>query len=414
MALLCDILNTGSELTLGRTLNRHTAWLGHRLFLEGITVRRALTLPDGEIIRDELAHSLQHADIVIVTGGLGPTSDDLSREYTAETLGVGMREDATTMERIIARLAARGRTCGPGQKRQAMVPDGATVLANDAGTAPGLAFLGRDSLPGLRARFLCLLPGPPNELHPMFDQQVRPLLRDAFRHEVTPPELREFHFAGIGEGELAEKVEPLLAGIPDLDIGYCAHASGTMELRLLGPGEAVDAAAAALAGQLGDDCFATRAESLEQNIIRIAREKGLSLAVAESCTGGAVSSRLTDIPGASEVFGFGFVTYANDAKRQLLGVNADILEAWGAVSREVAAAMAEGALEKSGATHAVALTGIAGPGGGSAEKPVGTLWLGLARRGAPTLTRQLHLLGDRETFKRHAGTAAMDFLRRHL
>lgn len=414
MALLCDILNTGSELTLGRTLNQHAAWLGQRLFLDGITVRRALTLPDGPIIQEELTRSLQRADLVIVTGGLGPTSDDLSREYTAATLGVEMSEDAHTTDRITARLARRGRICGPNQRRQAMVPAGATVLDNDAGTAPGLAFVGRNAMPGQHARLLCLLPGPPRELHPMFDRLVLPLIRQTFQDEIVPACLREFHFAGIGEGELADKVEPLLAGIADLDIGYCAHASGTMELRLCGKDAAVQRAVQALDRQLGNDCFADGPESLEAVIIRIAREKCLRVAVAESCTGGAVASRLTDIPGSSEVFGYGFVTYANSAKMRLLNVKMNDLEEFGAVSEVVAAAMAEGAMTVSGATHALALTGIAGPGGGSPEKPVGTLCLGLARAGRPTLTRQLRLLGDRATFKQHAGTVALDFLRRHL
>ncbi len=414
MAILCDILNTGSELVLGRTLNRHGAWFGQKLFDEGIQVRRALVLPDGPIIQDELARSLKEADMVLVTGGLGPTTDDLSRDYVSACLGVGMDEDPATMERIRSRLAARGRTCSEAQRRQAMVPAGASILPNDRGTAPGLAFVGRVSLPGQKARLLCLLPGPPGELHPMFLEQVIPLIREIFVGETRKVSMKEFHFAGIGEGELAARVEPLLGSVPGLEIGYCAHNTGTMELRLLGSEDTLAQSEAALKPILGPDFFSAESSDLAALVLSLLHKKHQHIALAESCTGGAVASRLTDIAGASEVFEHGVITYANSAKIHHLGLSHSILENFGAVSAEVAAAMAEGVRAVSGAEHGLALTGIAGPGGGSEAKPVGTLWLGLASKGHSTLTVHHRFLGDRDTFKRLAVTYAFDLIRRRL
>lgn len=414
MPIVCDILNTGSELVLGRTLNRHGAWFGQKLFLEGIEVRRALVLPDGPIIKEELARSLQEADLVLVTGGLGPTNDDLSREYACECLGVGMDLDPVTFGRIEARLVARGRVCGDNQRRQAMVPHGAVALANDHGTAPGLAFAGREALPGQRARLLCLLPGPPRELHPMFNEKFLPLLRETFAGETSRRQIREYHFVGIGEGELAEKLDPLVEPIPGLEIGYCAHSTGTMELRLVGDEAALAAGDAAVRPALGREFYSDADADLACTLVRRLREIGKTIATAESCTGGAVASALTDVPGSSNVFGHGFVTYANEAKCRHLGVEAALLDAHGAVSEEVALAMAKGALAISGADLAISLTGIAGPDGGTEEKPVGTLWMAIARADGFSIARRHRFLCDRATFKRLAVTQALDFVRRNL
>ncbi|MFM7182694.1 MAG: CinA family nicotinamide mononucleotide deamidase-related protein [Verrucomicrobiales bacterium] len=414
MPIVCDILNTGSELVLGRTLNRHGAWFGQKLFLEGIEVRRALVLPDGPIIQEEMARSLAEADLVLVTGGLGPTNDDLTREYACACLGVGMELDPVSYGRIEARLAARGRVCGENQRRQAMVPHGAMALANDHGTAPGLAFAGRDALPGQKARLLCLLPGPPRELHPMFNQQVLPLLEKLFAAETHRRRIREYHFVGIGEGELAEKLDPLVEPIPGLEIGYCAHNTGTMELRLVGDESALSAGDGAVRPALGPEFYSDSDADLARALVGLLRERGQTIATAESCTGGAVASALTDVPGASNVFGHGFVTYANEAKSNHLVVEKALLETHGAVSEEVALAMAKGALAASGANIALSLTGIAGPDGGTEEKPVGTLWVGLARSDGFTLARRHRFLCDRATFKRLAVTQALDFARRNL
>ena len=413
MTVSCDILNTGSELVLGRTLNRHGAWLGQQLAELGILVRRQLTLPDGGIIREEMERSLAACDLVVVTGGLGPTLDDLTREVAAELLGLPLESDPATEQRIAAYLKSRGRCLHERQRRQALVPAGATLLPNDHGTAPGLWF-GGALLAGRQASGLVLLPGPPRELHPMFSDEVLPRIRSTFRSRLHPIHLHVFCFAGIGEGDLAARLDPLLAGIDGLEVGYCAHASGVMELRLLGTATAVASAAARVRPVAGPECFSEATPSLEQHVVTRLAEKQRTVTVAESCTGGAVLSRITDIPGASAVLGRGFVVYANTAKTDLLSVNLNDLQNLGAVSEAIARQMAEGALRSAGADHALALTGVAGPDGGSEQTPVGTVWVALASTGAPTVAERHRFVCDRPTFKAYAGTAALNLLRRRL
>jgi nicotinamide-nucleotide amidase len=361
-----------------------------------------------------MERSLAEADLVLVTGGLGPTSDDLTRDYAASLLGLEMVEDAETMERIRRRLAARGRQCGEGQRRQAMVPAGARVLPNERGTAPGLAFSGPGPLAGKRARLLCLLPGPPSELHPMFVDQVLPLVREIFVGEVLTQKAKEYHFAGIGEGELAAMVDALNLGTEGIDVGYCAHSMGTIELRLTGSERDLERAEAAIAPLLGEDFYSRETDSLERVVVGLLGERGETVAVAESCTGGAVCSRLTDIPGSSAVFGHGFITYANSAKIRMLEVAPGDLDAHGAVSEVVALAMAEGARAAGGATYGLALTGIAGPGGGTADKPVGTVWIAVSGGLGGPLARRHVFNTDRGSFKRFAATHALDLLRRRI
>jgi nicotinamide-nucleotide amidase len=264
------------------------------------------------------------------------------------------------------------------------------------------------------ARLMCLLPGPPRELHPMFNERVLPLLREHFGSETTRRRIREYHFVGIGEGELAEKLDPLVEPIPGLEIGYCAHQTGTMELRLVGDESALAAGEAAVRPVLGAEFFSDTDADLARALVARLEERGQWIATAESCTGGALASALTDVPGSSRVFGHGFVTYANEAKSRHLGVAAALLESHGAVSEEVALAMARGALAASGADLALSLTGIAGPDGGTEEKPVGTLWIGLARADGFSIARRHRFLCDRATFKRLAVTQALDLARRNL
>lgn len=412
MPVSCDILNTGSELVLGRTLNRHGAWLGMRLSDIGVEVRRQLTLPDGDIIRHELERSVDEADLVLVTGGLGPTHDDMTRDFMAGLLGVEMPSDPETEAAIRRRLEARGKKMGPGQARQALVPRGGEVLANAQGTAPGLWF-GPEPLRGRRAAGVALLPGPPRELHPMMIEQVLPRIEAAFAERLQRRTIRSFHFAGIGEGDLAARIDPLLAHLPHLEVGYCAHGDGTMELRVISedPRElervaelVTPAAEAHLFDQDG-------VGDLAAHVVGRLRAAGRTVATAESCTGGQVASRITDVPGASEVFREGVVAYADSVKRTFLGVPEEVLAEHGAVSEPVARAMAEGMLQKSGADHAVAVTGIAGPGGGSEEKPVGTVWVAVASQGSATTAQTARFPVGRKAFKTYVSTMALDQLR---
>ena len=248
----------------------------------------------------------------------------------------------------------------------------------------------------------------------MFDAQVVPLVRSTFSDRLPPLALQAFYFYGIGEGDLANSVDPLLLGVAGLDVGYCAHSTGIMELRLLGAPDVVAQGVGHVRPHLGPECFSESSASLEGRIVTLLAEKGQTVTVAESCTGGAVLSRITDVPGASAVLDRGFVVYANRAKSDLISVSESDLREFGAVSETVARQMAEGALAAAGANHALALTGVAGPDGGTERTPVGTVWIALASRGLPTLAVRERWLTDRPTFKLYAGSKALDLLRRRL
>ncbi|RFC51850.1 MAG: nicotinamide-nucleotide amidase [Verrucomicrobia bacterium] len=407
-----ELINTGTELLLGSTVNTHLSWLGQEMLPLGLRIGRQVCIPDGDVIREALRETAGRADVVLVTGGLGPTSDDITREVTAEWLGLPLEEDAGVKAWITAYMAERGRPLSEAAKRQAMVPRGAEVLANPAGTAPGL-YVPPMAVPGtgMKSPHLFLLPGPPRELKPMVRDQVLPRLA-----AMVGPALgmRNFHLAGLGETQVAEAVEGVLTGMGIPEIGYCARA-GEVIVRVFGTPEQLAAAEMLMAGTFPAQFFSSKDEELEQVVVGLLAKLGQWVSVAESCTGGLVAHRLTNVPGASAVVDRTFVTYANRAKSEVLGVPAELIAACGAVSRETAAAMAVGCLAASGADHALALTGIAGPGGGTEAKPVGTVFVALASKGGGEPVVGQHLFRvERETFKRMASQAALDLLRRRL
>ena len=407
-----ELINTGTELLLGSTVNTHLSWLGQELLPLGLRIGRQVCIPDGDVIREALRETAGRADVVLVTGGLGPTSDDITREVTAEWLGLPLEEDAGVKAWITAYMAERGRPLSEAARRQAMVPRGAEVLANAAGTAPGL-YVPPFPVPGteMMSPHLFLLPGPPRELKPMVRDQVLPRLA-----AMVGPALgmRNFHLAGLGETQVAEAVEGVLTGMGIPEIGYCARA-GEVIVRVFGTPEQLAAAEMLMAGTFPAQFFSSKDEELEQVVVGLLAKLGLWVSVAESCTGGLVAHRLTNVPGASAVVDRTFVTYANRAKSEVLGVPAELIAAHGAVSRETAAAMAAGCLAASGADHALALTGIAGPGGGTEAKPAGTVFVALASKGGgePVVTQHLFRV-ERATFKQLASQAALDLLRRRL
>ncbi len=414
-----EIINTGSELMLGRVVNTHQAWLGSRLAEIGLRVTRQTSVDDaGPMMLEVLAESLRRAGLVVVTGGLGPTSDDLTRQRVAELLGRRLVEDPDARAQIEGYFSARQRPMPVSVLSQALVPEGATVLANRNGTAPGLALEVEPGRFSPQGSFLVMLPGPPRELHPMFESSVLPLLRSRF------PSRAPFHsltvrICGLGESWVEEQLAPFLPPLAErgLEVGYCARV-GEVDVRLVASGEdgasLIAEAEKVVRSRLGDAVFGTGEETLEGRVVQLAAERGVRLAVAESCTGGCLAHRITNIPGASSVFWGAWVTYDNAAKETQLGVDPAILREHGAVSEACAAAMAEGALKRSGADHAVALTGIAGPAGGSEDKPVGTLFIGLASSGVGTVVRKYVNPFDRETFKWLSAQQALDLLRRRL
>jgi nicotinamide-nucleotide amidase len=401
-----EVLNTGTELLFGSVINTHLSFLAQQLFPLGLRVQRQLTIPDGEAIRDAVAEAASRCDVILVTGGLGPTSDDITREIVSELTGRPLRFDDSILEKIRVRFEKRGLKMTDRTARQAYVPEGATVLPNDHGTAPGLHIPAGNGIP-----HLFLLPGPPRELQPMFYTYVIPILRSLKGdHDLRA---RTYRTTGLGESQVERIVGDRLLAIPGLELGYCAR-MGEVDVRVIGSRSAVDAAGGLIEGELGPYIVTTEDKELEDVVVGLLTAKKATLAIAESCTGGLLSNRITDVPGSSLVFIEGNVTYSNDAKMRTLGVSAALLSTVGAVSEEVASAMAEGALQRSGATYALSTTGIAGPDGGTDQKPVGTVFIGLAGRGSDTLVEKEFFPTDRPSFKRICTQHALEMLRRKI
>ena len=405
-----EVINTGTELLLGNTLNTHGAWFGRELFQMGLRISRQTTVPDGDAIRESLQEAIARADAVIVTGGLGPTSDDITREITAEVLGLDLITDEAALRSLEGFFASRGKEMVDANLKQALCPVGADILPNANGTAPGIYVP-----PRLNGRSNCaifLLPGPPRELYPMFHGEVAHRLR-ALAGVDAIHEALVLKFTGIGESDFHHGVDAQLAAVTGLEYGYCAHI-GEVDLRLIGDAKALAEGRKITLEQFESYLISEDGASMEKTVVRLLGQRGMTLATAESCTGGLTASRLTDVAGSSEVFTHGFVTYANEAKISMLGVSAQDLENHGAVSEIVAQQMAEGALKASGASMAVAVTGIAGPGGGTDEKPVGTAWLGVAVKGEVTETFKIFHLRNRKDFKLSASQSALEAVRRRL
>jgi nicotinamide-nucleotide amidase len=404
------VINTGTELLLGDVLNTHLGFIAHQIFPLGLRIDRQVTVPDGSGIGEALTESL-HADLVFVTGGLGPTSDDVTREAAAELLGLKLEEDVNVANAIRHRLSSRGWKLTDRILRQALVPMGAVVLSNAYGTAPGLYFRANMNS-GVHSPHLFLLPGPPRELQPMFLESVMPILRE-INPRAVQHEHRTYRIAGMGESLVEEAVGKSILAIPDIELGYCSR-PGEVDLRIIGTPVAVAQAESILKTALGNSIFSSGKEELEQVIVHLLTDRNETLATAESCTGGLLAHRLTNVPGASKVFVGGFVVYATEMKVASLGVDESLIGKHGSVSKPVAQAMAEAARARSGAIHALATTGIAGPTGGSEKKPVGTVYIALASENAPTVVRHFNFASDRETFKQLATQAALNLLRERL
>lgn len=418
--MTAEIINTGTELMLGRVLNTHQQWLCRRLSDRGYEVRRQTSVPDtGPAIQDAVREAVARSELVITTGGLGPTSDDLTRELIAQMLGCPLVEDPAVLAHIRHYFTSRRRPMPPSTAVQALVPRGAIVLSNPNGTAPGLAIRVEPSAlrPVPSPAWLIMLPGPPRELRPMFDNLVRPLL-----DQVLPPSetfiCRTLRTTGIGESVVEERLAtPLQPWVSKgLQIGYCAR-TGQVDIRLSARGpdaaDLVDTAEPVVRQSLARYLYGENEDELEVVVIRGLTERGLTLALAESCTGGLLAHRLTNVPGASAVLTAGIVSYSNAAKQQFLDVPESDLRQHGAVSDAVARAMAEGARNQTHADLALGITGIAGPAGGTADKPIGTVFIALAHRNGTRVLRQFNPY-DRETFKHVTTQQALDLLRQEL
>lgn len=407
-----ELVNTGTELLLGDTINTNAAWIGQRLAALGLDVARQTIVPDGRAVFEGIEEAARRSEVVLVTGGLGPTNDDVSRECTAELLGLPLDLDGGVMRWLTDYFGKRGKPVNEASRRQAMVPRGARVLENRFGTAPGLylpAALG--AARGINAHVF-LLPGPPRELKPMMENLVEPLLREMLPDGDTRAVLY-LKCTGIGESDIVDRIQAGLEAIPALELGYCIG-RGDVDVRLSGHRDLVEQGARLVRERMGDFIVSEDRRIIEEVVVALLRERQQWVSTAESCTGGFLVSRITDVSGSSEVLAQGYVTYANAAKQKLLGVRASTLDAHGAVSEAVVREMAEGCLNAAGADHALAVTGVAGPTGGTAEKPVGTVWLALASRGLPTEARKLFFPGARDRFKLLTSQAALEMLRRRL
>lgn len=414
-----EIVAVGSELLTPTYLDTNSLFLTERLNELGIELQgKSVAADDRATLKAMVADALRRSDLLILTGGLGPTDDDLTRDVVADLIGRPLEYHTGIFEDIEKRFAARGMQTPEINRRQAMVPRGASVLPNSNGTAPGL-WIEHEQ------KFIVLLPGPPRELKPMFESVIQTrLARVVGAARIFRRVLR---VTGRSESYVEERMQPLYAkwlkGSTRITTTILASL-GQIELHLTaiatsaGEGQrALDAAVEEVKHVLGQDLFSTKGEAMQEVIGELCRSRGLRIAAAESCTGGLMMSRLTEVPGSSDYVDRGGVVYSNQSKTDLLGVPAALIARHGAVSEQVAEAMATGITRVAGTDLGVAITGIAGPSGGTPEKPVGMVVIAAAwvRNGAcDTRVRTFNFIGGREMVRFQATQAAMDMVRRWL
>ena len=410
-----SIIAVGSEMLTPLRVDTNSLYITERLNELGIEVVAKTIVGDSREELDLLLqHALARADLVVLSGGLGPTDDDVTREVVAARLGRPLDEDPAITARIQARFAARGWTMPELNRRQALVPRGATVLPNANGTAPGLWIESGD-------RVVVLLPGPPRELKPMIDAVVAGPLAARVGGERLAR--RIIRITGRTESHVEELMQPLYRGWAAQPIPVAATilaALGQIELHLTvrladaaAASSTLDAAVGAVVGALGRDVYSTDGRAIEEVVGALLRARRYRIALAESCTGGLATSKLTDVPGSSTYVERAVVAYSNEAKQEWLGVPAELLAEQGAVSEPVAVAMATGVRERARVDVGVGITGVAGPGGGTAQKPVGMVCLAVAWPDG-TRVRTARFIGGREQVKGQSAHAALDMVRRVL
>ena len=409
------VVSTGTEILQGLYADTNARHLAEQLTLLGMEVVSTAAAPDDEAqVEAALRFAAAHADLVICTGGLGPTEDDVNRGAFARVFGVRLVHDEAAAERMRARFAARGRTMPDRNLVQALVPEGAVVFQNDWGTAPGFYLPVGDG----RAAALIALPGPPKEMIPMFARSALPILRGLAGAGGAFVRTRTIHTFGVPESDLNERVRELFRSDPavkftilakgyGVDFRVTARAAGEAEMNRL-----IAAHEDEVRRRVGErDIYGADDDTMASATVGLLLKRGMTIATAESCTGGLVAKLLTDIAGSSATMLGGVVAYANAAKVALLGVREETLARHGAVSAEVAEEMAQGARRVTGADIGVSLTGVAGPGGGTPDKPVGLVYIGLATPQRSFATRT-QFLGDRDQVRTLAALAALNLVRR--
>jgi nicotinamide-nucleotide amidase len=405
-----EIIAVGSELLTPDNIDTNSLYLTHRLNEAGCQVHlKTVVGDDRDAIADVLRAALQRSDLAILSGGLGPTEDDCTRAAVAAALGRPIRIDEGIIEILRRRFAARGFRMTQINERQAEIIQGAEILDNPLGTAPGMWIEEKN-------QYIVLLPGPPRELQSIFEETVLPkILKLSGDAKLA---YRSFHITGITESELDTRIAPIYKAYPHVRTTVLA---GTRHIavrlyRWTQAGELpleLDELSEKLQSELGDAIFSTRGEFMEEVVGRHLRESGQTLAVAESCTAGMLGMHITRVPGSSDYFRGGILCYSNEAKMELCGVPAELLEKHGAVSAEVAEALASGVRKSLHSSIGLSITGIAGPGGGSSEKPVGLVYIGVSD-GQRTESRHRIMPGDRESIRERSTYLALSWLRRFL
>ncbi len=411
MSLKCEVLSTGDEVLTGQIVDSNAAWLADQLGTLGLEVVRHLTVGDDRADLEGAFREIgERADVCVCTGGLGPTVDDLTTEIAAKTGGCGLKLDQPALDRMQLLWQARGRPMPENNRKQAMIPDASEVLPNPVGTAPGFTMkLGR-------AHFF-FMPGVPSEMKKMFTEQVVPRL-DKLRPEPSVFEVKVLRTHGLPESKVDEILDGLENQFPGVKLGFRAHFP-EIQVKLTVKGadiasakQVLKAASKEVFKRLGAYIF-SEGQSIEEVVGELLTMEKAKISLAESCTGGLIGEMLTSVPGSSAYFDRSFVTYTNTAKHEVLGVSEAVLNEHGAVSEACAKAMAEGARRISGSRFALSATGIAGPTGGSAQKPVGTVFIGLATPSA-TFVRKIFFPGSRTQVRQITAIAVLDMLRRHL
>jgi len=410
-----EILCVGTELLLGEIINTNAAYISLRLAELGISVYHQSVVGDNpDRLAEELRASLSRADPVILTGGLGPTADDLTKETAARLFGLELVEDEKALSDIKEFFDRTGRAMSVNNEKQALVPKGSTVLYNDWGTAPGIAIEGAAGS-DLEGKTAILLPGPPREMRNMFEVRVKPYLAARSGSVIVSKNL---HLIGIGESAAESLLRPLIDQCDNPTLAPYAK-DGEVRFRITALADSREKGMAmcdALAdkvskSEVGRFIYGSDVGSMEKAVADALAESGETVATAESCTGGLIAKRLTDLPGVSSVFLGGAVTYSNEAKMKMLGVSKESLDRYGAVSEQVALEMARGIREVLGSDFGISTTGIAGPGGGTPEKPVGTVYIAVDSRYGSTVKRlPLSPMRDREYIRTVSATNAMSLI----
>ncbi len=410
--MTAHILTIGDEILIGQIIDSNSAWMAEQLNLQGIRVTKIISISDtAEAIIKALDASFAETDLILMTGGLGPTKDDITKKTLAQYYGTGMSFHEPSFERLSGMFARWGRATTAAHREQCFMPDNAVILTNKTGTAPGMWF---DN----EGKIAVSMPGVPYEMKYLMEHEVLPLIAKTFPGK--PITHRTILTIGEGESRIAHRIQDIEEGLPEhIKLAYLPNL-GQVRLRLSATGdnlavlkEELEAQVALIRGQIPEFVFGYEKDTIENVVGQLLLKNRKSIATAESCTGGLVAHRITSIPGSSAYFEGSVVAYSYALKEKLLNVSPEILSTYGAVSEETVRAMLKGLLEKLGTDIGIAISGIAGPGGGTPEKPVGTIWIAVGNKNK-TDTLKLQLGKSRSNNIKYTATKAMDMVRRFL